>query len=158
MRTRIAQGVTAGNPEYESLLLGNEQPPAAYQLPGDALRALERQRWLETRVEEIGGIAQDMSTLHVQIGFNKNVQQQIRGMAERGRGPAVEGLRAWQLAAYSVFPGPNLGRAGRQWSNARRARRKAAVPAERKGRGFSRFVVGGLIAAAILLAILLFKV
>jgi len=142
--------------EYEDLLLGNEQPASAYQLPGDALRALERQRWLETRPEEIGGIAQDMSTLHVQVGFDQAVQQQIRGMAERAfvdQRLKVSGLAIGGVLGFLALIWAVLGAVVKR--PAACETQEAAVSAECKGRGLSRFVVGGLIAAAILLAILL---
>jgi hypothetical protein len=67
--------------EYAQLLLGNDQARYVHLSEGE-LRRLERERWAETRVIEIGGEARDMHIVHLLVGFDQAMQQNIRMMAE----------------------------------------------------------------------------
>ncbi len=67
--------------EYAQLLLGNDQAKNV-RLPEDDLQHLERDRWVEPRTIEVGGETKRMHTLHLLIGFDPTMQQEIRMMAE----------------------------------------------------------------------------
>ena len=67
--------------EYAQLRLGSDQAKNV-RLSDNELRQLERDRWIETRAIDVGGETKDMLTVHLLIGFDPAMQQEISTMAE----------------------------------------------------------------------------
>ena len=77
----VPKALQSAASEYAQLLLGGDQARYVH-LPESELRQLERERWVEPRTIELGGETKEMLTVHLLIGFDPALQQEIRTMAE----------------------------------------------------------------------------
>ena len=145
--------------EYAQLLLGNDQAKNV-RLPEDDLQHLERDRWVEPRTIEIGGESKRMHTLHLLIGFDSAMQQEIRMMAEnatvaqrlKGAGVVLGGV----LGLLALVWGGLSFMGNRQGVN---LVQEAAAPVAVKARAwpaFSTVAVACLLAVIIGIVMLLF--